>query len=357
MRIPRRFPLVLLLAAVSALALCPEAGAATTFGSSLSVAPENSTCGPATFATTALPSGLAVPFSGAIVRWRMDLAVSGGANTYKLRILRPAGGSNYTAVGTGPAQKAPLAGVNLLTLPTPLPVQAGDIIAIDCSNGAPVPATNHGVTGSKYGFFSPVLGEGKTASPNNQLTGEEILIDADVVGLPAVGSDSPASGPTGGGTIVALTGSHLGEVSAVSFGSVPASFTLVSETQLFAVAPPSAGAGAVGVSVRNAAGTAAAPQPFTYVAPTAAGSAAPGSPAAGGGGGATLGTARSCVAPDLEGKSLGAARRVLAKADCKLGKVTKRSAAGKGAAVLRQKPKPGATRAPGSKINVVLGGK
>ena len=44
-------------------------------------------------------------------------------------------------------------------------------------------------------------------------------------------------------------------------------------------------------------------------------------------------------------------------ADCKLGKVTKKGAVGQGAKVVKQEPKAGTTCAPGSKINVVLGGK
>lgn len=332
---------------------CSSAGAATTIGSTLSVAPEHSSCGTSTFTNTALASPLGAPFAGAIVRWRMDLQEGGGANLYKLRILRPAGGTNYTAVGTGPGQTAPLAGINTLTLPTPLPVQAGDIIAIDCPNGAPIPSTDHGLTGSKYAFFNPVLGEGKTASPTNQLPGDEMLINADVVGLPSVASISEASGPTSGGTIVSVTGSHLGEVNAVSFGATPATFSLVSESQLFAVAPPSGAAIAVSISVVNAAGTAAAAQPFTYLGPPVQGPAAPASASPG----ASPDRAPSCTVPKLVGKKLKLDRKAIAKAGCELGKVTRKGVVGRNAKVVRQSPKPGTIRVTGSKVNLVLGGK
>jgi IPT/TIG domain/PASTA domain len=341
-------PRLLFLALVTAslLALAPSAGAATTFGSSFPVAPENSFCGTSTYTNTALAGTLAAPFAGAIVRWRMDLAEGGGANLYTLRVLRPAGGSSYTAVGSGPGQTAPLAGVNILTLPTPLPVQAGDIIAIDCPPLAPLPTTNNAPSTSTYAFFNPVLGEGKTAMPTNKLPGEEMLINADVVGPPSVTSISPASGPSGGGAVVSLTGARLGEVSAVSFGGTPATFTLVSETQLFAVAPPGA-AGAVSVSVINAAGTAAAPQTFTYIAPPAPAPAVPVTP--------TL--ASHCGVPKLKGKKLKAGRNAIVKADCKLGTVTRTGAKTKRGRVVKQEPKAGTTRATGSKVNVVLGGK
>jgi hypothetical protein len=338
--------LFLALASASVLALAPSAGAATTFGSAFPVAPETSGCGPSTFTNTALAGNLAAPFAGAIVRWRMDLAEGGGAFLYKLRVLRPAGGSSYTAVGSGPGQTAPLAGVNVLTLPTPLPVQAGDIIAIECPVGAPLPTTDHAPSTSTYAYFNPVLGEGKTATPTNKLPGDEMLINADVVGPPSVTSISPASGPSGGGAVVSLTGTHLGEVSAVSFGGTPATFTLVSETELSAVAPPGA-AGAVSVSVVNAAGTAAAPQTFTYIAPPVPAPVVP----------VTATLAPHCVVPKLKGKKLKAGREAIAKAGCKLGKVTKTGAKTKRGKVVKQEPKAGTTRAAGSKINVVLGGK
>jgi hypothetical protein len=353
--------LSLLSTLASVLALCSSAGAATTIGSTLSVDPEHSTCGPSTFTNTALASSLGAPFSGAIVRWRMDLQEAGGANLYKLRILRPAGGSTYTAIGTGPGQTAPLAGINTLTLPTPLPVQAGDIIAIDCPNGAPIPSTDHGLTGSKYAFFNPVLGEGKTASPTNQLPGDEMLINADVVGLPSVASISEDSGPTSGGTTVSVTGSHLGEVSAVSFGATPATFTLVSESQLFAVAPPSAAATAVSVSVANAAGTAAAAQQFTYLGPPVQGppTPAPAEPGASTGtsSGGSSDKAPSCTVPKLVGRKLKLDRKAIAKAGCELGKVTRKGVVGRNAKVVRQSPKPGTIRGSGWKVNLVLGGK
>jgi hypothetical protein len=353
--------LILLSTMASALALCPSAGAATTIGSPLSVAPEKISCGPGTFTNTVLASSPAAPFAGAIVRWRMDLEEPGGAYLYKLRVLRPAGGSNYTAVGSGPGQTAPVAGINVLTMPAPLPVEAGDIIAIDCPSGAPIPATDNGLTTTTYAFFTPILGEGKTASPTNHLTGDEMLIDADVVGLPSVASIAETSGPTSGGTIVSLTGSHLGEVSAVSFGATPATFTLVSESQLFAVAPPSGAATAVSVSVVNAAGTAAAPQTFTYLespaqGPTTPTPAAPGASAAVGPGGSPD-KAPSCTVPKVKGKKLKAAKERIEVADCKLGKVARGGAVGRSAKVVRQTPKAGTIRVPGSKVNVVLGGK
>lgn len=64
----------------------------------------------------------------------------------------------------------------------------------------------------------------------------------------------------------------------------------------------------------------------------------------------------NCVVPTLKGKSLGRVRKVLRRADCKLGKVkTLEGATAKSGTVVEQRPKPGRVLAPGSKIAVKLG--
>jgi alpha-tubulin suppressor-like RCC1 family protein/6-phosphogluconolactonase (cycloisomerase 2 family) len=71
---------------------------------------------------------------------------------------------------------------------------------------------------------------------------------------PMVTKVAPTIGPAAGGTSVTITGSHLSGTTAVKFGSTDAvSFTVNSETSITAVSPP--GAGAVDVTVTNAAGT------------------------------------------------------------------------------------------------------
>ncbi|WP_411087922.1 IPT/TIG domain-containing protein [Streptomyces sp. 061-3] len=81
--------------------------------------------------------------------------------------------------------------------------------------------------------------------------------------VPAVSSLNPSSGPALGGTTVTLTGSGLTYADEVRFGSVPVSFTAVSDTQIIAVAPEGA-RGTATVVVRTPAGTASG-IPYQYV--------------------------------------------------------------------------------------------
>ncbi|MFC9234774.1 IPT/TIG domain-containing protein [Streptomyces decoyicus] len=72
--------------------------------------------------------------------------------------------------------------------------------------------------------------------------------------MPVLTSVVPSSGPAAGGTTVTLTGTGLATAGAVRFGATPAaSFTVVSDTHITAVAP--AGTGTVPVTVTTPGGT------------------------------------------------------------------------------------------------------
>ncbi|MBF6296968.1 IPT/TIG domain-containing protein [Nocardia amamiensis] len=87
------------------------------------------------------------------------------------------------------------------------------------------------------------------------------------VGIPAIVSISPSTGPVTGGVLVTLTGTGFTGTTAVNFGATPATFFIaLSDTSIIALAPP--GTGTVPVTVTTAAGTSAGVS-FTYVpAPT-----------------------------------------------------------------------------------------
>jgi hypothetical protein len=158
---------------------------------------------------------------------------------------------------------------------------------------------------------------------------------------------------------VAKAGSGQGTVSSAPAGiecGVVCSAAFGNGTSVTLSATPTAGssfggwsgAGCGGTSTCTVAMSAAANVTPTFDAPPAA--PAPAVPVV-----ATA--APRCVVPRLTGKNLKIAKKRIKRADCKLGKVTKKSTAGKSAKVVKQKPAVGTTRPAGSKINVVLGGR
>lgn len=320
--------------AASALALmvAPAAQASTvTVGS---VLPPGSA--PAEFKTvqtlfnTALPekgANLTSPVSGAIVRWRIQDPEGG---PFFLRVLRPNGSGAYTAVGT--SNPATPSGGGLQTFTANLPIQAGDLIGVDPSNGTDKAAVAE-AAGASYGFIFPPPFDNATVAPSGSEAGKEILVNAEVQPAPTVTKVEPNFGSVLGGTSVTITGTDLTAASAVKFGEVPATgFTVESESKITATAPASKIAGGVDVTVTTLAGTSATGRAdrFYY---------------------------EGCVVPKLKGKKLRVARRALGRADCRVGKIKRRKARkqkwrGK---VLIQHPKPRRVLAPKTKVNLVLG--
>ncbi|WP_327245114.1 IPT/TIG domain-containing protein [Streptomyces sp. NBC_01320] len=90
---------------------------------------------------------------------------------------------------------------------------------------------------------------------------------------PVVSSISPNQGPTAGGAAVTINGSGFSGVTSVKFGAVPASFTVVSGSQITATSP--AGSGAVSVTV-TATGGISNGVGYTYVAAPLISSLTPG---------------------------------------------------------------------------------
>ncbi len=324
---PRRLVLSLLTMSAAALALGGTVQAATvTVGSPLSAPFEPQFCTPAATCTglmATLPESGAVatsPQDGLIVRWRILKGSPG--RQYKLRVLTPNGGLAYSATGTS-APGTP-AGEGVETFPTALPVKAGQTIGIDLEAGAEIGFIEN--NGGLLVSWSPALPEGPMPFAPDSLNAE-IAFNADVQPRPTISSISPAKGSFKGGASVAIAGTDFAGVSAVTFGSTPAtSFTVGSEGQVTAVAPPLKAGESVPVNLTTAAGTATS---------------------------AALFKATACVVPKLKGKKLKAARKKLKKAECKLGKVKGDKSAD--AKITKQKPKPGKKLAPGSKIKVTLG--
>jgi hypothetical protein len=85
---------------------------------------------------------------------------------------------------------------------------------------------------------------------------------------PTVTGVSTNSGPTAGGTSVAITGTGFTGATAVSFGPLKAAFTVNSDTQITATSPAQC-SGTVDVTVTSAGGTSttSSADRFTYTAP------------------------------------------------------------------------------------------
>jgi hypothetical protein len=111
-----------------------------------------------TFVNTALPEPRALvtsPVTGAVVRWRV-LDAEGGP--FRLRVLRPAGGTTYTGVGTSSPETP--ASPGLQTFATVLPIQAGETIGFDSAGGSIIGVAF--VLGAQFIFWEPPLPDGQT---------------------------------------------------------------------------------------------------------------------------------------------------------------------------------------------------
>jgi hypothetical protein len=334
--------------------LAPAAGAATTItvGSSLITSPtisQSFSGGSVTVAngSVADPEALAVsPVDGTVVRWRLGPQPTAGLS-YSLDVLRPTGAGAYVLAATSAAHSAATAWTEVF--PTNLPIKAGDLIGLNvAAPAAQITLSVVPVPGPALYLWDPALTDSSPAAAP-QTGGFEINFNADVRPAPQVTLLSPASGPTGGGTVVKIAGANFSTVSGVSFGSVPAaSFSVDSEGEITATAPAAVdGSGPVDVSVTSAVGTSAigAQDRFTYEAPAPP---APTSPPA-----AAQPAAPSCTVPRLVGRQLAASRKLIGRRRCWLGTVRHRDKGGK--KVVRQSPKPGAVRAAGSRVNITLG--
>lgn len=82
---------------------------------------------------------------------------------------------------------------------------------------------------------------------------------------PTIGVLVPAAGPASGGTAVTIPGTNFSTTQSVTFGGVPAPFSVINDTTISAVTPPGA-VGAVDVAVTTSGGNAISTDGFTYAA-------------------------------------------------------------------------------------------
>jgi hypothetical protein len=270
-----------------------------------------------------------VPAAGVITSWSTN-AAAGAGQTLAFKVFRPIGDPNYEVLAhQGPVG---LTASALNTFPVHIPVQAGDVLGLNTSTAEKPNACLFKTSPSD--FFAA------TANPSNNPDGSIAMMSPTAPGFrlnvqatlqrpPSITSISPAGAPIKGGARVTISGAELNGASAVSFGSTPAkSFTVVSETQITAIAPASKTLAKAAVSVTTIAGAATSTTRFSY---------------------------EGCKVPSLAGKKLEAAKKALRKADCKLGAVKKlEGATSRTGKVKKQSPKPGKVLAPGSKVKATL---
>jgi hypothetical protein len=281
-----------------------------------------------TFFNSSLPepgANATSPVNGAIVRWRV---VGASAGPFRLRVLQPAGGTTYTAVGSSspqtPTTLAPL------DFPTNLPIHAGDTIGLDGIKEQTIGGLKP-LPGAAIAVWIPALAEGSSLPFAASEPNVEIAFNAEVQPQPTIASISPGSGSFKGGTSVKIAGADFSGTTAVSFAGVPvASFAVDSSSQITAVSPAGKpGIADVTVTTNAGASPTAPTDTFTYTA---------------------------CITPNLAGKKLKKAKKRLKAADCKIGKVKRKGdATAKTGKVVKQSPKAGKALAPGSKINLTLG--
>jgi hypothetical protein len=182
-------------AAVCAACLLLPGGASAadvTIGSSLAGAATTNICSGGIACTYLQTSGgtpVAVsPVAGNVVRWRLKAGSLGGE--VKLRVLRPAG-TGFTGVGTSTAVTVTS---DLNTFATNLPIQVGDVVALDNASSGLYFTNSPAIALPLVKYFQPALADNATADPNNQRVNLELLMNADVT--PTVPGTPPPATPT-----------------------------------------------------------------------------------------------------------------------------------------------------------------
>ncbi|WP_406204300.1 IPT/TIG domain-containing protein [Streptomyces decoyicus] len=88
------------------------------------------------------------------------------------------------------------------------------------------------------------------------------------VDVPTIGTLNPNSGPASGGTVVTITGTNFSTTQSVVFGATPAPFSVINDTTLSVVTPPTldGSPGPADVTVTTSGGSDTEVDGFTYVA-------------------------------------------------------------------------------------------
>jgi IPT/TIG domain/PASTA domain len=266
--------------------------------------------------------------AGTITSWS-TFAPAGLSQSFDFKVFRKVAPFTYLVVAQDRRTLTP--GV-VNTFSVAIPVQAGDFVGEgQPGGGVSTPCVFETGLDSDHILYaegSDTPGGGTVVFPGRLESGYRLNVSATVLLPPTITAISPTAGSVKGVPVI-ISGTHFANVSGVSFGSTPAAgFTVESEEQITALAPPSTTLASVPVTVTTAAGTATSGQTFTY---------------------------EGCVVPKLKGGRLKAAKKKIRKADCGVGRVKKRAGAtARTGRVIKQIPKPSTVLPPGARVKIVL---
>jgi hypothetical protein len=201
--------LVALVAAAAGVGLAVGVGSAgadnaapttTTLGSTTgtpttNVCPASINCTYVPFSSAANPT-LQVPLNGNVTSFSVNSGSATGS--VELRVLRPAGNGQFTGAGTSPAE--PLAG-GPQTFTVSLPVQAGDVLALDNSSSALL-FENASATSAFTAYYQPPPGlpDGTTGAPDHTAL-LHLLLSATVTGTAPTTGTGTTTGANGTVTV------------------------------------------------------------------------------------------------------------------------------------------------------------
>ena len=124
---------------------------------------------------------VAIGEDGVIVRWRLRSASRG---TAALRVLRPSPGGAFAGVRAGPprrlAIRAPAGRDARYVFTARLPVERGDVLAVDLGRGPAAVFHLRGAPRFEALSFEPALSASEPRAPTRALDGVELLLNADV---------------------------------------------------------------------------------------------------------------------------------------------------------------------------------
>ncbi|WP_067865615.1 IPT/TIG domain-containing protein, partial [Nocardia shimofusensis] len=186
-----------------------------------------------------------------------------GSGTAQVTVTTPGGLSNgvsytyvlFPVITSIDPTAGPTAGSNTVTL------TGSGFVNVTAVRFGTVAAAFEVDSGNQITVIAPP-GSGTVQVTVTTIAGVSNGVPYTYVTAPVLTSLDPTTGPEAGGTTVVLTGTGLAGATAVSFGGTPAtSFTVVSDSQIIAIAP--AGVGVEQVTVTTVGGTSNG-LPYTY---------------------------------------------------------------------------------------------